>query len=201
MEHTEQSLKLRRLIGDLKKRREELDARRETLALEQQRIDLERKLLDEDSNDVKERIKAIIDTADYIPDALEAAPECFLDDSILDKGKRFETDIGLIKAIIAPAEAVQQQNRAVGRAAGKLVRYGDMPQKKQIKTLLHIILELTNKRGKIKLKDIAKEIEVDESTLKQWVNVMDRRGMVRATYSIRGEVFVEKASYQANPQL
>jgi hypothetical protein len=200
MEHTQHSLKLRRLIGDLKKRKEQLDARRETLILEQQRIDLARKLLDEDSNDVKERIKAIIDTADYLPDALEAAPDCLLDEGILDEGKGFDTDIGRIKAIIAPNEAYKQDSAGV-RSAGKLVRYADMPQKKQIKTLLHTILELTNTRGKIKLKDIAKEIEVDESTLKQWVNVMDRRGMVRASYSIRGEVFVEKTQYQANPQL
>jgi hypothetical protein len=201
MEHTQHSLKLRRLIGDLKKRKKELDARREALTLEQQRIDMERKLLDEDSNDVKERIKAIIDTADYLPDALEAAPDCLLGEGILDEGKRFETDIDRIKAIIAPAEACEQQDRAGVRSAGKLIRYTDMPQKKQIKTLLHSILELTNKHGKIKLKDIAKEIDVDESTLKQWVNVMDKRGMVRASYSIRGEVFVEKAPYQANPQI
>jgi hypothetical protein len=196
MENTPQSPEFLREICDIKKKKKELDARRNTLAAERHRIELEWKLLDDDYRIIQEKISDIIEAN---VKNFEIAPECVLGVSIPDGGKVFEEYIDPIEEIVAPIEAAEKARK--GTAPYKVVKYSEVNQKKQIKTLLHTILELTNEKGKVKLKDIAKEIDVDENTLNQWAKVMDKRGMVRVSSSIRGEVFIEKMPYHATPHI
>lgn len=197
MENTPQSLDLQRMIGDIKKKKEELDARRQTLTAERQRIELEWKLLDDDCRDIKERISNMIDSAD----SSDVAPVCLLGEGVSDGGKVFEEYVDPIDEVVAPIQALERQAAVIAPAPCKVVKYADAYQKKQIKTLLHSILELIDERGKIKLKDAAKEVDADENTLKQWVRIMEKRGMVHVSSSIRGEVFIEKMPYNASPQI
>ena len=73
----------------------------------------------------------------------------------------------------------------------------DNSQKKQIKTFLHSMLELTNEKGKIKIRDLSTELDVDEKLLVNWAEMMDKRGMLKMGYSISGEPVLRKVKCSA----
>jgi hypothetical protein len=65
-------------------------------------------------------------------------------------------------------------------------------EKKNIRTILHSILDATSRKNKVKLKGLARELGVEEALLKEWATVMEKRGMIRVTHSFRGEIILEK---------
>jgi hypothetical protein len=71
-------------------------------------------------------------------------------------------------------------------------QYVRIEKKKQIRTVLHSILDALNERGDIKLRDLAKEFELREDELLIWAKVMEDKGMVALSYTFRGEAFLKK---------
>ncbi|MBN2014463.1 MAG: hypothetical protein JW778_04730 [Candidatus Altiarchaeota archaeon] len=70
----------------------------------------------------------------------------------------------------------------------------DLQRKKQIKTALHHMLEIVDKRGKLRIKDLSDELGVDSEVVLRWAKVMESRGMLTISYSLRGGQVIERAS-------
>jgi chromosome segregation ATPase len=65
-------------------------------------------------------------------------------------------------------------------------------EKKNVRTILHSILDATSRKNKVKLKGLARELGVEEALLKEWATVMEKHGMIKVTHAFRGEIILEK---------
>jgi hypothetical protein len=71
-------------------------------------------------------------------------------------------------------------------------------ERKQIRTVLHSILEALNEKGTVKVGDAAKDFGLGKDELLVWAKVMENRGMLDLSYTFRGEALLKKPKAPSN---
>lgn len=65
-------------------------------------------------------------------------------------------------------------------------------QKKQIRTVLHMMLDALNEQKEVRVSDLAKEFEMNADEILRWAKVMEAKGMLKVGYTIRGDAILKK---------
>lgn len=168
-------------VEKIRERRLALENRKAELDFMQEKLVEEARKLQEEKDGVFEEIKLVRDLMAELM-AREG-----------DGGQGYEELHKEIMGYISPQKDKSSEDENPLMSFFKKKKVGD-PQnnKRKIKTLLHIMLETTEKEGKIKVKDLARKLKADERVVEEWAMVMANRRIVKLGYSMRGEAVLER---------
>ncbi len=74
------------------------------------------------------------------------------------------------------------------------------PGEESVATGIDALLELVEKRGRVSLKEAAKELGQPESVIESWGSALRDEGMVGVEYNIHGEMILVKIEQQGSDQ-
>lgn len=192
MKNTDITRTISKITEDISRRREEIEQKQNKIREEYERLIKENRELQKERHILLEEIRLLRDAIkeNKLKLELEAlhysiTGEKFGEYIAQPKTKTINPEIK--DAIISDKETIYAVK--INKETKKIPPNG---QNRQIKTLLHLILDATKKRDRIRSKELAEELNIDEKTIKHWVDVMAKRNMIKATYSLGGELIIEK---------
>lgn len=171
------------ILKRIRERRANIELRQKAFFVEQENLRREQNMLEEDKRVIQGEIKSLIDLLRKQRIGCGVNQQDFVDEGI-----KLEKDTVVLGGVADPTQSASSLVSVDGRK--KILVAG---RRINVKTLLHSILEAANERGSVRLKDLAKELDVDESLVREWAEVMARRGMVRFSFSVGGDALVKKA--------
>lgn len=190
----------------LQKKHEELNSVYEKLVRENQKFERERNLIVEEIKIMKALMveyraryspqtegleaytKGLNELTDIMDESLQTMKKT---DSNTDRVKQKMMALKRMNTTQTPELEIISQQTPRSFLVSKKVR---IHKKKQIKTTLHHMMEIINKQERVRVKDLSNELGVDTGVILQWAKVMERRGMLNMSYSMRNGHILEKTS-------